>query len=99
DNVGGNVNVLLGRANYFSVRGGSFFDKYQDTGIPATTSYTYQTPTTGVAGIPASLQGGQFTTNTPRAQITNRDITKQAFIQLDYNHAFNAVGAHLVKGG
>jgi hypothetical protein len=99
DNVSGNVNILLGRANYISVRGGSFYDNYKDTGIPLTTSYTYQTPTAGVAGIPANLQGPQFTTNTPRAQINNFDTTKQAFIQLDYNHAFNAVGSHLIKGG
>jgi outer membrane receptor protein involved in Fe transport len=99
NNVSGNVNILLGRTNYVSVRGGSFYDSYNDTGIPNTTSYTYQQPNFGIAGIPASLQGPAGTTNTPRAQITNFDTTKQAFIQLDYNHAFNALGSHLIKGG
>jgi outer membrane receptor protein involved in Fe transport len=99
DNVGGNVNILLGKSNYISVRGGSFYDSYNDTGIPLTTSYTYRQPTTGVAGVPANLQGPAGTANTPRAQIASFDTTKQAFVQLDYNHAFNAAGSHLLKGG
>jgi outer membrane receptor protein involved in Fe transport len=99
NNIGGNVNVLLGRTNYVTVRGGYFYDNYNDTGIPPTTSYTYQTPTFGIPGIPGNLQGPQGTQNTPRAQITNFDTTKQSFIQLDYNHAFNVAGSHLIKGG
>jgi outer membrane receptor protein involved in Fe transport len=99
NNVGGNVNILLGRQNFVTVRGGYFYDNYKDTGIPLTTSYTYQQPTAGVPGIPASLQGPVGSVNTPRAQITNFDTTKQAFVQLDYNHAFDAIGSHLVKGG
>ena len=31
--------------------------------------------------------------------ITNKDQTKTGFFQLDYNHAFNAAGSHLLKGG
>jgi outer membrane receptor protein involved in Fe transport len=31
--------------------------------------------------------------------ITNKDQTKTGFIQVDYNHAFNAAGSHLLKGG
>jgi outer membrane receptor protein involved in Fe transport len=99
NNISGNVNILLGRTNYVSVRGGSFYDNYKDTGIPNITSYTYSQPNFTVPGVPANLQGPAGTTNTPRAQITNFDTTKQAFIQLDYNHAFNAAGSHLIKGG
>jgi hypothetical protein len=98
-NIGGNLNVLLGRSAFVSVRGGYFYDNYKDTGVPDTTSYTYQQPTTGVAGVPASLQGPVGTINTPRVQIVDHDTTKQAFVQLDYNHAFNAAGNHLLKGG
>jgi hypothetical protein len=99
NNIGGNVNVLLGRANYITVRGGSFYDNYNDTGVPSTTSYTYRVSTAGIAGVPANLQGPQGTANTPRVQIVDHDTTKQAFVQLDYNHAFNAAGSHLIKGG
>ncbi len=99
NNIGGNVNILLGRQAYLTVRGGSFYDNYQDTGVSNTTSYTYRTPTTGVPGIPDNLQGGFLFSNTPRVQITDHDTTKQAFLQLDYNHAFNAAGAHMIKGG
>jgi len=49
--------------------------------------------------VPANLLGATGTFNTPRIQITNFDTTKQGFVQLDYNHAFNAAGSHLVKGG
>src|SRR5262245_19336713 len=34
NNIGGNVNELLGRTNYVTVRGGYFYDNYDDTGIP-----------------------------------------------------------------
>jgi outer membrane receptor protein involved in Fe transport len=99
NNIGGNVNVLLGRANYVTVRGGSFHDAYDDMGVPLTTNYTYQTSTSGIPGVPANLQGPVGTLNTPRVRITDHDTTKQAFVQLDYNHAFNAIGTHLIKGG
>jgi hypothetical protein len=49
--------------------------------------------------VPPNLQGAFGTFNTPRIQISNFDTTKQGFVQFDYNHAFNAGGAHLVKGG
>jgi hypothetical protein len=49
--------------------------------------------------VPPSLQGPTGTFNTPRIQITNFDTTKAGFVQLDYNHAFNAAGSHLLKGG
>jgi hypothetical protein len=99
NNVGGNVDVTMGANGYMSVRGGYFYDNYKDTGVPLTTSYTYQTPNFDVAGVPASLQGGFNTVNTPRIQITNFDKTTQSFVQLDYNHSFKAAGSHLVKGG
>ena len=31
--------------------------------------------------------------------ITNKDQTRTGFVQVDYNHAFNAAGSHLLKGG
>ena len=72
------------------MRGGYFYDNYKDTGVPLTTSYTYQTPNFNVPGVPPSLQGPVNTVNTPRIQISNFDKTTQGFFQLDYNHAFTA---------
>src|SRR5687767_1593472 len=57
NNVGGNVDLSLTNNAYVSVRGGYFYDYYKDTGVPLTTSYTYQTPNFNVPGVPPSLQG------------------------------------------
>jgi outer membrane receptor protein involved in Fe transport len=99
NNVGGNVEISLTNNAYVSVRGGYFYDNYKDTGVPLTTSYTYQQPNFTVPGVPPSLQGPTNTANTPRIQITNFDKTTQGFIQADYNHAFKGAGTHLVKAG
>ncbi|MBI2187562.1 MAG: TonB-dependent receptor [Acidobacteria bacterium] len=99
-NTSGTFDLSLTNAAFLSFRGGYFHDRYSDTGIPQTTSYTYQTPTTSLdALVPASLRGGTGTSNTPRAQITNFDTTKRSNFNVDYNHAFNAAGAHTLKGG
>jgi outer membrane receptor protein involved in Fe transport len=99
NNVSGNVDVTVGSSGYLSGRGGYFYDSYKDTGVPLVTSYTYQTSNIGQAGVPVSLQGPVFTSNTARIQISNFDTTKQGFVQLDYNHSFNGAGQHLIKGG
>ena len=97
-NVNGDVNMFLSSAAYLSVRGGYFYDNFKDTGISTVTSYTYQQPATA-ANIPANLQGPSQTSNTPRSIISNFDTTKRGFVNLDYNHAFNAAGSHQFKGG
>jgi hypothetical protein len=99
NNIAGNVDVWLRGNSYLSARGGYFYDSYKDTGVPNTTSYTYQTPNFTVPGVPANLLGAFGTFNTPRIQISNFDTTKQGFVQLDYNHAFSGAGSHLLKGG
>ncbi|BCS34830.1 membrane protein [Luteitalea sp. TBR-22] len=98
-NTTGNVDVALSSTSFFSVRGGYFRDNYEDTGIPNTTNYLYQTSSVGLAGVPPSVQGPILTQNTPRALIVENDTTKRGFINADYNVAFNAGGAHSVKGG
>ncbi len=98
-NVSGNVNLTLTGASSLSVRGGVFSDKYADTGVSTTTAVIWNTPSIGLAGVPASLQLPKGAQNTPRVLITSKDDTQTSFFQADYNHAFNAAGSHLLKGG
>jgi hypothetical protein len=102
-NVNGNVDVVISNGAYATFRGGYFHDRYTDTGIPQTTNYTYQTATSNCATIgctvPANLAGPVLTQNTPRAQITNFDTTKRALFNADYNHTFQSMGWHTLKGG
>jgi outer membrane receptor protein involved in Fe transport len=98
-NVAVSADYSLTDRQVVSVRGGFFNDSYQDTGVSRTTSYTYQTPSIGVPGVPADLQGPASTQNTPRVQISELDETRQGFAQVDYTHAFDWRGTHLLKGG
>jgi hypothetical protein len=99
-NTSGTFDLNLTNASFLSARGGLFHDRYTDTGIPSTTSYTYLTATANSPlPVPANLQGAQNFTNTPRAQITEFDTTKRTNFNLDYNHAFQAGGFHTIKGG
>ncbi len=101
-NTSGTVDLSITNASFLRLRGGLFHDRYSDTGIPLTTSYAYQTPTTTLNSIiPAALQGGTNVggVNIPRAQITEFDTTKRGTFDVDYNHVFNAGGLHTVKGG
>jgi hypothetical protein len=98
-NQSGTADFSLSNNAILSVRGGVFHDRYSDTGIPNVTSYTYQATTAGVVGLPANLQGGVGTSNTPRAQITGFDTTDQTLFNTDYSHLFNAGGLHTLKGG
>ena len=96
----GNLDLILSSASFATVRGGYFYDNYIDTGIPTTTSYTYQQPSSlSPVGVPAALQGGLGFQNTPRAQITEFDKTNRGFIDVDYNQNFRAAGWHTLKGG
>ena len=97
--LSGEVNFFLSSSAYLTARGTNFYDNYEDTGIPTTTSWTYQTTGVGVSGLPASLQLPVGATNTPRAQISNFDTTKRSTFDLAYNHVFNAAGSHRLKGG
>jgi uncharacterized repeat protein (TIGR01451 family) len=96
--------LTVTNTSFLSFRGGLFHDRYSDTGIPTTTSYNYQTPTTTLnAIIPPALQGGTNPSgvNTPRSLITSFDTTKRATFDVDYNHVLNAgkAGLHTIKGG
>ena len=98
-NISGNVDFWLSNKAYVTVRGGLFDDNYKDTGVSKTTSVIWNVPSIGVAGVPANLQLPSGTQNTPRVLISNKDETKVGYFQVDYNHSFNAAGAHSLKGG
>ena len=98
-NVSGSVDWTLSNASFASFKVGHFYDNYTDTGIPQTTNYTYQISSIGSPLVPAALQGGIGTINTPRALINQHDTTKQTFFNADYNQVFSAGGSHTVKGG
>ncbi len=99
-NTSGTFDFSLSNASFLSFRGGFFHDRFSDTGIPLTTSYTYQTPTTPIdALLPPSLRGGINTSNIVRAQITDFDTTKRSNFNADYNHVFEGAGLHTLKGG
>jgi Carboxypeptidase regulatory-like domain/TonB dependent receptor len=98
-NLSGNVDVTLSNASFASFKVGHFYDNYTDTGIPNTTSYTYQSSSLGLPIVPPALQGGVGFNNTPMSQITNFDRTKRTFFNADYNQAFSAGGLHTLKAG
>ncbi len=49
-----------------------FYDNYKDTGVPQTTSYTYQRSSVGLPACRPHLQGPHLFFNTPRVQIPTR---------------------------
>jgi hypothetical protein len=99
-NTNGTLDITLGNSSFLSFRAGYFHDRYTDTGIPNTTSYTYlNSSTNSVLPIPANLQGGVQFSNTPRSQITLFDTTKRSTFDINFNKVFSAGGFHTVKGG
>jgi hypothetical protein len=101
-NTSGTVDLNLTNTAFVRLRGALFHDRYSDTGIPQTTSYSYQTPTTTLnAIIPPALQGGTNVggVNTPRAQITDFDTTRRETFDVDYNHVITGAGLHTFKAG
>src|SRR4029453_338527 len=98
-NGSGNVDITLSGHSSLSIRGGIFDDNYYDTGVSTTTSVLWNTPTIGVPGAPADLQLPKGAQNTPRVLITGQDETNTSFVQVAFNHAFSALGSHLIKGG
>ncbi len=99
-NTNGSIDLTVSNSSFLSARVGYFHDRYSDTGIPQTTSYTYVNSTAGVNNIlPSNLQGGVGLVNTPRAQIADYDTTKRSTFDVTYNKVFNAAGNHTLKGG
>jgi hypothetical protein len=98
-NLTGNADISLSNSMFLSVKAGTFYDNYADTGVPLTTPYRYRASTEGVPGVPPAFQGGLLASNTPAVQIVDHDTTRQSYIQADYNAAFSAAGFHTLKVG
>ena len=78
-NTSGNVDITLSGHSSLSIRGGLFDDNYYDTGVSTRPPRSlWNTPSIGVAGVPADLQLPKGAQNTPRVLITNQDETKTA---------------------
>ena len=95
----GNVDIALAGSALLQVRGGYFYDGFKDTGVPNNVSHTYQATTTGVPGIPASLQGPIGTQDIQRILLNVSDKTTRSFVNVDFNQPFNAGGQHTLKAG
>ena len=95
----GDVNWMFSRSSSVTFRGGYFHDNYKDTGVPNTTSYTYQVTSVGLANIPANLQGPIGTFNTPRVEISLHDTTTRGYAQGDFTSSFTGGGVHFLKAG
>jgi hypothetical protein len=98
-NTSGTVDITLGPTSFLEVRGGYFYDNFKDTGIPDQVSHTYQTSNLGQPGVPLGLQGPAGTQDIPRILQNVFDKTTRSFVNVDYNHAFEAAGLHSLKGG
>jgi hypothetical protein len=96
----GTVDYTLSRSSLLSVRAGLFDDNYRDTGIPPVSSVSYSSSAIGLPfPIPPDLVGGVNFQNTPRVQLAQEDHTRRGYVNVDYVQAFNAAGAHSLKGG
>jgi len=102
-NVNGNMDIVVTNGAFATIRAGRFHDRYTDTGIPQTTSWTYQVPAPATlsngATLPSNIVGPTGSQNTPRAQISDFDTTERTLFNADYNHTFQSAGWHTLKGG
>src|SRR5262249_29782353 len=71
----GDINITLSNNSLLSLRGGYYYDNYRTNGVPLFSSVSYQASAVGLPfQIPANLQGGVGTQNTPRVQQSLKDI-------------------------
>lgn len=98
-NYGAQLDWVISPTTLLSVRGGRFWDNYKDVGLPDITAVTYQTPSIGLAGVPAALQGATGFFNTPRVSRSQFDIVTRTYVQADFSKYLRGLGAHDIKIG
>jgi hypothetical protein len=95
----GQVDWTITNTSLLTLRAGRFWDNFKENGIPNVTSVTWNTPSTGLAGVPANLQQPVGFNNTPRLLITDHDLTTRSYFQLDASKYARLWGQHDLKGG
>ena len=95
----GDLEWMFSKSSSITVRGGYFHDNYKDTGVPNTTSWTYQVTGVGNPLLPANLQLPNLSFNTPRVEIAQHDTTSRGYVQGDFTSAFTGAGTHFLKAG
>ena len=98
-NVSGNVDYIASNNVLIQGKGTFRWDNYKDTGIPNIPGITYRSTNIGLAGVPASLQGGVGFTNTSQVSQTFFDATSTVQGQVDVSVSGNWFGFHNFKGG
>lgn len=100
----GSADITLTNRSILTVRGGRFWDDYQDNGISALSAVQYNTsafdlPAALLADVPAGLRQATNYTTRPRVQNTFFDIVTRTYIQADYGIFGHLGGDHDVKAG
>jgi hypothetical protein len=100
-NYSAQVDWTLTPTAMLTFKGGRFWDNFRTWGVPVNSSVTFQTPPTGIVGLPpelASAQTGYY--NTPRTQQTYFDITTRSYYQIDFSKFVGRfMGSHDLKMG
>ena len=84
---------------FFSVKAARFWDNYKKLGVPDISPIEWGEPSTGIAGLPASLQQPRGYTTIPRTTTTLFDIATRNLMQADFSKALRLGGSHDFKVG
>lgn len=101
NNYSAQVDFTVSPTAILTARGGRFWDNYRTWGIPSMSSITFNTPPTGIVGLPPDLaNAAQGWYNTPRTQQTFYDVTTRSYFQVDFaKFVGHAWGSHDIKIG
>ena len=79
-NFTGNADINLTNSTFLSVKAGSFYDNYNDTGVPLTTPYRYRTSNEPASlEFPRACRAACWPRTRLPSQIVQFDTTKQAY--------------------
>jgi hypothetical protein len=98
-NYNGQIEWIPDATSLLSVKAARFWDNYKALGVPNVSPIEWGEPSTGIAGIPATLARAKGSTTIPRVTATFFDTTTRNSIQADYTKFFSAGGSHDFKAG
>ena len=97
-NFTGNADFTLTNTTFLSVKAGTFYDNYSDTGVHNHDRTATERPPPESQVPLASLQCGVLASEHARASASTTSTRRQAVVfQADYNAAFNAGGFHHLR--